>query len=338
MLLYGRWVPRTPFRRPGSPWLYASARDTRTGRVHTVSTRTTKAREASKVLSQYIDELQARETGAVVPDVRLGQAVEEYLNLKADLREVSLRALRYDFARYVEALGGQDARIAEVQHADLERWYHNLQGQPRTREKALVALRGFFLWAVRRRYVAQDPTEGLRAPKVPRFQGKALDREAARELLETAGDLRLAALLALHAGLRKGTISGLRWRDVNFEGKALELPAEIMKGKQPATLPIHPELLEALQAAVRRQPVNAEALVVGRLPDQIGGHGWHDLRRTFATWYGLRVTHAVLQALMAHAPGDVTDLYPKVSLEELRQAVEGAPRIAEESKRIAVTA
>jgi integrase len=336
MILYGRWIARSPFARPGSPFLYAAVRDTRTGRVHTISTRTTKAKEAKKALSDYVDELQARETGGIVKSVTLAAAVEEFLSLKTDLRPVSLRALRYDLEAYAAALGAQK-HLEDLRPEDLERWFAGLalEGQaPRTREKALAALRAVFTWAMRRRYIYRDPTEGLKAPRVPRYQGRALSLEEARELVATArGELRLAILLALHAGLRVGTIARLRWRDVDFAGRRLTIPGESMKGGEPVVLPIHPELQDALisQLKNRESPdahVSPFSLVISiRLDGTLGDLGWHDLRRTFATWYGLRVSHAVLQALLAHAPGDVTDLYPKIPFEDLRAAVEAAPWI-----------
>jgi integrase len=336
MILYGRWIARSPFARPGSPFLYAAVRDTRTGRVHTISTRTTKAKEAKKALSDYVDELQARETGGIVKSVTLAAAVEEFLSLKTDLRPVSLRALRYDLEAYAAALGAQK-HLEDLRPEDLERWFAGLalEGQaPRTREKALAALRAVFTWAMRRRYIYRDPTEGLKAPRVPRYQGRALSLEEARELVATArGELRLAILLALHAGLRVGTIARLRWRDVDFAGRRLTIPGESMKGGEPVVLPIHTELLEALKSMVGGIGCGIGCGMVGgsiisiRLDGTLGELGWHDLRRTFATWYGLRVSHAVLQALLAHAPGDVTDLYPKIPFEDLRAAVEAAPWI-----------
>jgi integrase/recombinase XerD len=69
---------------------------------------------------------------------------------------------------------------------------------------------------------------------------------------------RVIILLSVKAGLRAAEIAGLDWSMVldarGCVGDTLTIPDRIAKMGSGRRLPIHPELLEALQALLRKQP------------------------------------------------------------------------------------
>lgn len=367
VVVNGRWVRRSLFRR-GRVW-HCCLRDTRNGRVHEISTGQTKRSKAEQGVLDWIREREAREQEEVATALRFDGAYQEFLDLK-DVRAITLQYLTLRFQGIYKPVFGPRG-VHEIGRRDIEVFLKEAREardlKPRTVCEYLTQLRSFFRWARQRGYCLKDPTEGLRGPKSPkRRHGTALTRPEAARLLRAARDpvtlqtsddrrpdgwdqtwappshLYLAILIALHTGLRKGNVRTLTWNDVDLENRRIFLLAERMKGNEDFSVPIHPELAEALKAC---QPVTDQnELVIGRDLKQIYTSfrsaltraklprmRWHDLRHTAATWWSLRCTHAVVQRLLGHAPADVTGLYQHVPFEHLRDEVDKSPWILGEA-------
>jgi len=176
--------------------------------------------------------------------------------------------------------------------------------------------------------INDNPTDSMRPHKTPQGsakESKALDPLQVAALLEAASGSRSKALyiVAIHTGLRRGEILGLKWSDVDLEqGKlsvkrSLDVDGILKTPKNPAskrTLKHTPRALEALKAHRIRQ--NEERLKAGDVwqdnnlvfPNTIGkamnagnfyrrefqplleraglggeGFTFHSLRHTFAT-------------------------------------------------------
>ncbi|NCC58911.1 MAG: hypothetical protein EOM17_15020 [Synergistales bacterium] len=66
-----------------------------------------------------------------------------------------------------------------------------------------------------------------------------------RETASKKDDLQAAVLLSL-TGVRKGTLLRLRWKYVEWKGKTLALPTQIMKGGKTKKIPLNVIAFEAL--------------------------------------------------------------------------------------------
>lgn len=77
--------------------------------------------------------------------------------------------------------------------------------------------------------VSRNVVSLVRAPKLPRGEMRVYDTEQTRLLLETARDNRLAALfvLAVTTGMRHGELLGLRWRNVNLDGRYVQVQSSL---------------------------------------------------------------------------------------------------------------
>lgn len=108
-------------------------------------------------------------------------------------------------------------------------------------------------WACFKR--KNPPLWMVKVPRKPKMICKALEPHEAMALSEVArkrgGREGAAVLLALYQGLRREEVSAVAWHDISDDGW-LQL---VGKGDQPAKLPLHPLVAEALAALPRDHPV-----------------------------------------------------------------------------------
>lgn len=149
---------------------------------------------------------------------------------------------------------------------------------------------------------------------------------------------RAVLLLSLKAGLRAGEIAALRWPMLLAPdgrlGHVLELPDVAAKARGGRTIPLHPQLRQAL-AVLRRQAaddgpvirsVRGRAMTAGSLVNWfadlyreagLGGCSSHSGRRTFVT-RAARMVHAAGGSLR-----DVQQLAGHRSIETTQRYIEG---------------
>jgi integrase len=136
----------------------------------------------------------------------------------------------------------------------------------------------------------RNPTDGVKPHKTlegAAKESKALDPIQVAALLSEASGSRSEALytVAIHTGLRRGEILGLRWEDVDLEAgtlsvkRSLDVDGTLKVPKNPAsrrTLKLTPRALSALRAHRARQ--NEERLKAGDV--------WHDNNLVFPNTVG----------------------------------------------------
>jgi integrase len=190
--------------------------------------------------------------------------------------------------------------------------------------------------AVVDRLINHNPTDGLKPQKTPTGaakESKALNHYQVKVLLEAASESRLEALyvVAVHTGLRRGELLGLKWTDTDLNSarltvrRSLDVDGTFKLPKNRAakrTLKLTPRALDALKMHKVRQ--NAERLQAGSrwqdhnlvFPNTVGkpmnagnlyrrdfqplleragladeGFTFHSLRHTFATTLAEKRVH-----------------------------------------------
>ena len=150
--------------------------------------------------------------------------------------------------------------------------------------------------------------------------------EAKKLIAASSGPIREAIRWALLAGLRRGEILNLQPHHI--KGRAIFLPAHLVKSGRPRSIPIPAEL------DPKRFPFGLSATVLyggfRQARDRAGVPEvrFHDLRRSYATWLlqggaGLKE----VQDLLGHTNISMTSRYLGSSVEHLRKAVGRLPSL-----------
>ena len=201
--------------------------------------------------------------------------VEKYLsrwltdNVEGKLARASHDAYKRDVHYHIiPSLGRR--KLKDLSTTDIRRFYRKKRDEGlsnRSLEYIHTTLRKALEDAKNDGIITRNPTDGVRPHKTP--QGAAKESETLctiqiAGLLSAASGNRWEALyvVALHTGLRRGEILGLRWEDVDLEEgtisvkRSLDVDGTLKTPKNPAsrrTLKLTPRALAALKAHKVRQ-------------------------------------------------------------------------------------
>jgi integrase/recombinase XerD len=284
--------------------------------------------------------------------VPIDDAVDLYLvHLKAE-RHLSLHTLDgygRDLSRFARGLGDA-ARddIAGVSVTDVTDHLVELAAaklSPRSRARALVAIRGLFRYLVAERYLDADPTELIDTPRSARTLPGVLGEAVVAELIampsqDTPRGRRDAAMIELiyASGLRVSELVNLPRADVNLTAGFVRVTG---KGRKTRLVPLHATARTRIaryledRAAAGVSP-DEPALFITDRGGPMTRQGFWKLLRNYARSAGVRLptgdvsphklrhsfaTHLVehgadlraVQAMLGHADISTTEIYTQVS-------------------------
>lgn len=127
-------------------------------------------------------------------------------------------------ARHINpALGS--IRLRKLMPQDIARLYADLRPSlaPASIAQVHAVLHGALDQAVRWHAIARNPAAAVQAPRPARVEMRFLDATQVRTLLDACAADPLGALYvsAVFTGLRLGELLGLRWRDLDLDGRTL---------------------------------------------------------------------------------------------------------------------
>jgi integrase len=181
-------------------------------------------------------------------------------------------------------------------------------------------------------YEEKRRTRSVTFEQLPTFYRAVLDVES--------GVIRDYVMLLLFTGMRRGEAAGLRWTDIDFAKKQINVPAEATKAKRPHELPmstlVHDLLVKRRTAAGASKFVFPGSGATGCITSATNALkaiadatgiliSPHDLRRSFASVAAETpdVSWIALKVMLNHTTkGDVTAGYVQISPERLRVAVQ----------------
>jgi integrase/recombinase XerD len=284
----------------------------------------------------------------------------DHIKVERGLSVHTLDGYGRDLSRLIRFLAERGRRSADqVTTEDLTEHLIGLaeaQLSPRSRARALVAIRGLFRHLVAERWLAADPTELIDAPKVVRRMPGVLGEDAVARLLampprDRPRGLRDAAMLELlyATGVRVSELVGLPVGDANLNAGFVRVTG---KGKKTRLVPLGEAAREAIDrylAEVRPAwaRTDDDALFLTERGKRMTRQGFWKLLRGYARAAGVRLpagevsphklrhsfaTHLVergadlraVQAMLGHADITTTQVYTHVSqtrlIQQYRQA------------------
>lgn len=242
---------------------------------------------------------------------------------------------------------------AQVQPADVRSWLAELRRQryaPASMARMLSSLRSFYRYLQKEQGLANNPAQGIRAPKGEQRLPRTLDVDRAGQLLdqlpaETPVELRDRAMLELlySSGLRLSELTGLDLPDLDLAGAQVRV---LGKGGKQRVLPVGSKARTALQAWLEvRSQLAKEPLAVfvgergGRIHASVvrqrlrqAGHMElgqhlhpHMLRHSFAS-HMLESSQDLraVQELLGHANISTTQIYTHLDFQHLAQVYDQA--------------
>jgi tyrosine recombinase XerC len=260
-----------------------------------------------------------------------------------------LRAL----AEWVDGVYGPGdvKRLEDLKAGDFRPFWTKLKKQGLVNNsirRAQSALRGFFAFCVKRRFLTRNPLSGMDSPKVGKPLPSVLNEEEAQVFVNIPGHdfkaVRNRAILEIlyGSGLRISELCGLRWENCLTDDGLLRITG---KGNKERLVPMTPESLRRLQEYLderrHRFPDLPEThpLFVSRRGTPLTTRSVarvirhrirqltllkrvtpHTLRHSFATHLlnGGADLRAV-QELLGHASLSTTQVYTHLSREHLRK-------------------
>src|SRR5579863_4549591 len=102
---------------------------------------------------------------------------------------------------------------------------------PQTVTNIRTVLRSALSQAMKWNLVSRNSAALVNAPRIPHKRIEPLNPEHARTLLETAkgGSYEAIYTVALTLGMRRGEVLGLRWSDIDFDGRAIRVNQSVQR-------------------------------------------------------------------------------------------------------------
>lgn len=211
-----------------------------------------------------------------------------------------------------------------------------------TINRSVGALQAVLNWAALREIIVDNPARNLRKLKEidSMTQTRYLtdsERERLDRVLEkhyATNQLRFAVVVSLNTGMRKGSLLGLRWSDVDFPTRHISLRPSIVKGKKAQIIPMNAACAEALLMWKKLQKVDRLDRVfpednsrnsweTALKKANIKNFRWHDMRHDFASQLVMKgVDLNTVRELLGHGDIKMTMRYAHLSKNVKSNAVD----------------
>ena len=223
---------------------------------------------------------------------------------------------------------------------------------PATVNQEIKRLRHMLNRAIEWGYIRENPCKGIKNMKEPSGRIRYLSHDEMEKLLKACDVSSLAekpnnkgrtfskiisvylkpiVLIAIHSGMRRGEIMGLRWKDIDYKERRIILNKT--KNNETKMIPINDTLLQVLQALpvhLHEEKVfpdingNMVTVTFERTCKRAGikDFRFHDLRHTFASYLTMGGENLrTVQTLLGHKDLRMTMRYSHLSPAHLKEAV-----------------
>lgn len=240
------------------------------------TTRTAKTLQEANEIKKTLEQEKKQGKGQTISRDTLVERTENLINFKAlSLDETTISGYRNIYKNHILPYF-KKKRIQEITVVDLRRYVTYLSKKrklsPNTIVKHIQLLNQVFKEAYRDEIITVNPIDRLEAIKKKREEKSFFKPNELVEVLESVKgtQLEVPVFLAAFLGLRREEVAGLRWADVDFENRVINIVnARTQVGgrvieKEPKTersrrcVAIPEELHEVLVRARNKKPVRRD--------------------------------------------------------------------------------
>ena len=270
----------------------------------------------------------------------------QYLRYQLKCSENTIENYSVDLVQFISFLQNQGiGRVTEIKRDHIRSFLREMMAfgyASTSSSRKLSALRGWLKYLVERGYMEQDPSSGVRGPKLPGTLPRALSLEDVTRMIEEGtgkrNQLRDKALLEIlyGSGLRVSEAASLKWTNVDLAERNLRV---LGKGQKERIVPLGTHSIKALKewrSSLKKDSdfvfpgkedghiaVRTLTRVVMRASKRVGLSGVtpHMLRHSFAT-HMLEggASLKALQELLGHESLLTTQRYLTVTAEHLKKS------------------
>lgn len=295
------------------------------------------AREVAKKIEAKLILGELKIERAVSKCLTFQEFAEIWMTLPHDWKESTKESYRDNLKLHVyPALGGR--RLDEIKRRDLKLFADELLIKglaPATMALILAPINGVFSHAVDSELIENNPLRDMKISKKKKeTEIEPLTEKEAGQLLEQSkkfvgGEYYPPFLCALRTGMRIGEIQALKWKDIDFEKRLIEVKRSCRKGRITGTknrkqrqvdmTPHLSETLRTLRTKLKRDALKngtpfSEYVFTGKRHEMLNrvsfqnalerclkGAGLHRIRT-----HDLRHSYATIRLLRGHNVGDVS--------------------------------
>ncbi|MHA1165317.1 MAG: tyrosine-type recombinase/integrase [Alphaproteobacteria bacterium] len=209
---------------------------------------------------------------------RFSEALSRYdeTHCKQNLRPNTARETMRHLKRHFGYLGQK--RLEDIQPHDIMHVIDSILSTPATANATFCAIRGFFNWAVRRRYLDRSPCERMTLPTKPKTRDRVLTDDELKAVWNSADYYPFGTLvrLLILTGQRRGEISAMTWPQLGSQ--TLNFAPEQTKNHRPHEIPIGTLTRRILDEMPRFQ---SEYVLPARAKPDRPYSGWSKGKRAF---------------------------------------------------------
>lgn len=182
---------------------------------------------------QVSDQVTGTWTDPALSTVTFGSIAERWISTKANRSAKTVAGYR-SILDTIVLPRWKDVPLSEIRYDDLQLWVTTLSvdGSVRFEGKGLSASRvrqahqlvgAVLKFAVRARYLAASPADGVELPTLPETEQRYLTHEQLHRVAIAAGSLRTLVLVLGYCGLRFGEASALQIADVDLDARRIRV-------------------------------------------------------------------------------------------------------------------
>lgn len=219
----------------------------------------------------------------------LSPLVFRYVRERRARGEITRETAQQYESRLLDFADSVKVPARDVRTFHVEQWQAREGLSTHYRRARLTVLRGFCQWCVMRGFIEKDPTLGLKLPKLPALLPRYLTADESSAVVAHCDDprARLAAVLMLQEGLRRGEVARIQLGDIDRRKRLLAVRGKGGQGDVTRRLPLVDEAWLTLLAYL--------PLVPGSSGPLFRSIRWPD-RGVSGAWIGELVTRAMREA------------------------------------------